>query len=127
MIISNVTHLGVLCGDQLGKRQEAIWGDQVEVIAIVCLRDDSGLDWCSRVKMSMVRGLGRYLGDESIQFGDVLDMGVREKEASRGLQVLGTNRTFTRMESMRGGVGSWKDEGSDLGYFVFWVPPRREV
>lgn len=34
-----------------------MWGDQVEVIATVCLRDESDLDWCG--------GLERYSGDKN--------------------------------------------------------------
>lgn len=55
----------MLYGDQLGKCHEKLWRDQVEVIAIVILRDKSGLDWCGGVKMSMVARLERYLGDKS--------------------------------------------------------------
>lgn len=79
----------MLCGDRLRKRHEKIWGGQVEVTARVCLRDERGLDWCGRVKLSTVAGRERYLGGESIQFGDVLGTGVRKKDASRGLQAWG--------------------------------------
>ena len=36
--------IGVLCGDQLGKRHEEMWRDHIEVMAIVCVRDESGID-----------------------------------------------------------------------------------
>lgn len=55
----------MLYGDQLEKHHEKLWGDQVKVITIVTVRDESGSDWCGGVKMSVVAGLERYLGDKS--------------------------------------------------------------
>lgn len=61
----HVTHVGVLCGDQLGRRHEKVWGDQVEVIVLVYLRDENGLAWDRGIKMSKVTGLKGYLEDKS--------------------------------------------------------------
>lgn len=75
-------------------------GGQVAVTATVCLRDERfGQAWWS--KMSPVAGPERgSRKQKSVQFGDVLDMGMRGNEASRGLMVFAQVDHFTRMERL---------------------------
>lgn len=54
------------------------------VTAIVTLRDESGLDWCGGVKMSIVAGLERHLGDKSPYNLVMFRVWEREKKTKRG-------------------------------------------
>lgn len=75
------------------------------VTAIVTLRDESGLDWCGGVKMSIVAGLERHLGDKS-PYNLVMFGYGKERRKQRGDPSFCHKDPFTRMESIReGGVG----------------------
>lgn len=90
-------------------------------------RDESGSDGCGRVEVSTVAGLERYLGDASIQFVDVLGTGVREEEASRGLQVWGHKQILLpgrkALEEGKWACGK-KMEGQIWDVLCFGVPMR---
>lgn len=96
------------------------------------LRDESHSDWHGGIKISLVTGPERVLRrQESIQFGDVLDMGVRGKDASRGLMVFAQVDHFTRMERLEekwAGGKKIKDRIWDILFLVpVKYPGRRSV